>query len=441
MSAMQQIFTDKTSGMKETEIGWLPVEWELKSLKDILFPIAKKSRIVRIEEDKIYRLLKVRLYSRGIVLRADEKGYKIAAKFLYKTIKDDFIFSKIDARNGAWGFIPKNLEGGLVSGDFPILRLAEHKCNQKFLYFLFGKESAWIPLRNIAIGTTNRKRIQIPQLLNIKIPLPPLPEQKNIAAVLSSLQEAIEKTEDVIKSLREFKKSMMRHLFTYGSVTPEEAEQIKLKETEIGAMPEEWEIDKLEKVIQATQYGLSKRGNTEGQYPILRMNNLNDGKIYTHSLQFVDLDFKEFQKFKLNDGDVLFNRTNSFELVGKTSIFNFDNDFVFASYLVRVIPNQNLLNSEYLNYYLNMEATQKRLKLLATRGVSQSNINATKLRNFSIPHPPLPIQNQIAQILSSIDAKIRAEEDKKNTLDTLFKTLLENLMTGKIRVTSMETPL
>ena len=230
----------------------------------------------------------------------------------------------------------------------------------------------------------------------------------------------------------------MRHLFTYGPVPAGAAESVPLTETEIGLVPEGWDVVRLGEVIGGTQYGLSMRGNQQGQYPILRMSNLIDGRVNTSDLQYVDLDEASFNKFRLNGGDILFNRTNSFELVGKTALFCVCDDFVFASYLIRVVPDTAMLVPEYLNYYLNWDTSQTRLKTLASRGVSQSNINATKLKGFSIPLPPLPTQQKIASILSTVDQKIEAEENKKKALDELFRSLLHNLMTGKIRVNHLE---
>ena len=163
------------------------------------------------------------------------------------------------------------------------------------------------------------------------------------------------------------------------------------------------------------------------------MNNLVDGRVDVRYLKYIDLDDDEFAKFKVNRGDLLFNRTNSFELVGKTSIFDLEGDYVFASYLVRVVADSQRLLPSYLNYLLNCESVQVRLKQLATRGVSQSNINATKLRGFKIRLPSLPEQREIIRILSALDAKLAAEETRRDALDGLFHSLLHHLMTGKIR--------
>ncbi|MDW7973262.1 MAG: restriction endonuclease subunit S, partial [Thermodesulfovibrio sp.] len=150
----------------------------------------------------------------------------------------------------------------------------------------------------------------------------------------------------------------------------------------------------------------------------------------------VDLDDKNFRKFSLKKGELLFNRTNSYELVGKTALFELGGRYVFASYLIRIVCKEEKVNPKFLNYYLNFDKTQARLKTLASRGVSQSNINATKLKSFPIPLPPLPEQQAITNILQAIDDKIQKEEAKKKALENLFKSMLHNLMSGKIRVKS-----
>jgi len=248
------------------------------------------------------------------------------------------------------------------------------------------------------------------------------------------VQRAKEATERVITATRELKKSLMRHLFTYGPVPLNQADQVPLKETEIGPVPEHWEVVRLGEVLKRTQYGISRRGEREGRFPILRMNNLVDGKIDTSSLQYVDLNAQEFVKFQLRKGDVLFNRTNSIDLVGKTALFDLDGDYVFASYLIRLEVVKNRLMSEFLNFYMNWDKTQQRLKGLASRGVSQSNISATKLKGLSIALPPPSEQREIARIFQAVDRKIEAEENRKAALEALFKTLLHHLMTAKVRV-------
>jgi type I restriction enzyme S subunit len=261
---------------------------------------------------------------------------------------------------------------------------------------------------------------------------PSLAEQQQIAAVLFKIQQAIEIQESIIEKMRELKKSTLHHVFTHG-LRGETS-----KETEIGPIPESWEVPKLDSVLKLAQYGLSVRGLSNGQYPILRMNCQVDGQVHLNDLQYVNLDSETFGKFKMDDGDILFNRTNSWELVGRTAIYHSTETAVFASYLIRLKLDEEKITPDYLNYFFNMDATQKRLKSLASRGVSQSNISASKLKTFQVPVPAMNEQLEIVKILRAIHQKIFIHITKKSTLQDLFKTILNKLMTGEVRVKDLD---
>jgi len=265
-------------------------------------------------------------------------------------------------------------------------------------------------------------------LQQIDVVIPPLNEQSRIAHILITLQNAVEQQARLIDLTREFKSALMRKFFTEG------LDGEKQKSTEIGLVPENWGVVELDELLLLTKYGLSIRGESEGKYPILRMTNQINGRIEATNLQFVNIEEAEFLKFHVQRGDILFNRTNSFELVGRTAIFDIEGDFVFASYLILARTDANKLNSFYLNHYFNWENTQVRLKSIATRAVSQSNISATRLRTFAIPLPPIEEQAEIVSQIDTVSERIELYTQKKNLLEELFRTLLHQLMTGQIRV-------
>ena len=208
------------------------------------------------------------------------------------------------------------------------------------------------------------------------------------------------------------------------------------KETEIGLVPESWEVLPLGDLLIIAQYGMSVKGDSEGNYPILRMANQADGRIVANKLQFVEISEAEFAKFKVEWGDILFNRTNSFDLVGRTAIHDLDGDYVFASYLIRVRTDGERLNPFFLNLDFNRDETQAHLKSIATRAVSQSNISATRLKGFHIPLPRLADQEEILACVSPFDAKIALHKTNLATLQDLFRALLHEMMTARIRVHS-----
>lgn len=266
------------------------------------------------------------------------------------------------------------------------------------------------------------------KLAELPMALPPLPEQKKIAHILSTVQRAIEAQERIIQTTTELKKALMHKLFTEGLRNEPQ------KQTEIGPIPESWRVVQLGELLTVAQYGMSVKGNPEGNYPILRMTNQVNGRVVPNNLQFVEITDPEFKKFKLERGDIVFNRTNSFDLVGRTAIHDIRGDYVFASYLIRLRTDEEHLNPFFLNLDFNRDETQVRLKSIATRAVSQSNISATRLKGFPISLPSMSDQAEIVRRGAVLDSKVELHQTKLATLKDLFRTLLHELMTAKTRV-------
>lgn len=297
-----------------------------------------------------------------------------------------------------------------------------------YAYFL---QSAFTQL-GIFEGAGNKTTIpnlSRSRLAALDVPYPPHAEQGAIAAALAQVRKAMRIHDRSTATAQELKLATMRELFTRGLRGEPQ------KETEIGAVPESWEVAQIGDVAVRTQYGLSVRGHPQGKFPILRMNCQVDGRVVFRDLQYVDLDDATFESFRLGDDDLLFNRTNSIDLVGRTAIFEGSSKAAFASYLIRLTLDQSRCVSPYLNYFMNWPATQSEIKKLASRAVGQANINASKLRTVAFPLPPtLDEQREIVAILDAIDRKIDLHRRKRAVLEELFKALLHKLMTGEIRV-------
>jgi len=442
---MGKAIDEVMEGYKETEIGTLPEEWEVVRLGEF-----SDSGVLKLKNGfpcGNHNDQKIGIpHMRPLNVTSDGQVSLYAIKYIqterdisdYLLQSGDVIFNNTNSEElvGKTAYWDKS-GNYVLSNHMTIIRVIIPNIVETYFLARF-LHMRWFEGYYLGVCRrhVNQASISLERLKQVLIPLPPLTEQHKIAHVLSTIQRAIE-LQDMVCA-RELKKSLMRHLFTYGPVPVDQIDRVPLKETEIGPVPEHWEVVRLEEAITQTQYGLSMRGESTGKYPILRMNNLSDGQVDINSLQHVNLDKNTYLRFRLNKDDILFNRTNSYELVGKTSIFNLNGDYVFASYIIRLITNDNKLVSVFLNYYLNMVSTQNRLKLLATRGVSQSNISATKLKSFLFPLPPLSEQRHIAHILTTLDQKIEAEEKRKSTLQSLFQTMLHLLMTGRVRVKDLE---
>lgn len=201
-------------------------------------------------------------------------------------------------------------------------------------------------------------------------------------------------------------------------------------------MPDSWNIYKLEEVIASSDYGTSEQTNDTKGYPVLRMGNLVDGKISSENLVYVDLDRESFNNLKLEKGDLLFNRTNSYDLVGKVSLFDLDGDYTFASYLIRLKVINSKVLPKYLNYYMNLNSSQKQIKTFSTKGVQQVNVNITTLKKFFKVKLPSNIfeQQKIVDILSTWDKAIELKEKLIEQKKEQKKGLMQRLLTGKVRL-------
>ena len=194
------------------------------------------------------------------------------------------------------------------------------------------------------------------------------------------------------------------------------------------SLPEDWEKVPLAEVVPHAEYGVSVSLNDDHGVPVLRMNNLKDGEVDLTDLKMSAS--PQAAKLLLKPLDVLFNRTNSWEHVGRTGIWRGQlKRASFASYLVRLVPDQERLVPEYLNRWLNSRSTQIDIRRYATPGVSQVNINPTNLRKARIALPTPPEQRRIAAILDAADAAIQHTATLIDKLQRMKQGLLHDLLT------------
>lgn len=210
------------------------------------------------------------------------------------------------------------------------------------------------------------------------------------------------------------------------------------KHTEVGAIPEDWAVSPLGRLVTSVEYGSSAKSSSKGSMPVLRMGNLQGGKIDWSDLVYTD-DEREIAKYALCSGDVLFNRTNTIDLVGKTSIYRGEQPAIFAGYLIRVKAKRDLLDSRFLNYTLNTELAKKYSLKVLSIAVGQANINGQKLRTYPIPLPPTTVeQSAIATALSDVDALLSSLDALIAKKSDIKKAAMQQLLTGKTRLPGFE---
>ena len=304
----------------------------------------------------------------------------------------------------------------------------------KWLYYLLCS----IDLRalNEATGVPSLSR---DLLYKISTSTPPPDEQAKIAEVLSTVDRAIEQTEALIAKQQRIKTGLMQDLLTrgideHGNLRSEKTHEFK--DSPLGRIPVEWESASLVAFVPSAEYGISTSLGETG-YPVLRMNNLLDGEAELTNLKFTDVPVPEH--LWLRDGDVLFNRTNSWEHVGRTGIWRGQiESATFASYLVRLNPHPDKLLSGMLNFWLNWERIQIALRRQATPAVQQVNINPTNLRSIPAAFPRnLDEQTAITVRISAVREVFNAYREHLHKLKSIKAGLMQALLTGDRRVTAL----
>jgi len=276
------------------------------------------------------------------------------------------------------------------------------------------------------------------ELKTLSFPVPTAGEQRRIAEILDALDDQIRSSELVLSKLKAVRCALVEDLMARGISDDGRARDCRRQATEfrktaLGFRPRGWIIAPLREFLERTDYGISTSLSDAGRVPVLRMNNFANGEAKLDSLKYSN--GADAVRLTLVYGDVLFNRTNSMEHVGRTGIWRGQLDVVsFASYLVRIVPNGRVTNG-YLNHLLNLRQTQIDLRRWATPGVHQVNVNPTNLRRVVVAVPDsLSEQDRICDTLAQHDGLIDRERSVLSKLRSQKSGLLGDLLTGRVRV-------
>ena len=283
-----------------------------------------------------------------------------------------------------------------------------------FLKYLFIAEDD--NLLRFSSGAVHQT-IYFPEAKAFHICHPPLPEQRRIVGILDAAFDGIA----VAKANAEKNLQNARALF----------------ESHLNAVfkTKKWKWRTLGELCHGVEYGSSAKSRKEGKVPVLRMGNIQDGRLNWESLVYTD-DDEEIAKYQLKHNAVLFNRTNSPELVGKTAIYKSEMPAISAGYLIRILRRVELLDADYLNYFLNSRIAFDYGKTVVISSVNQANINGAKLRGYPIPAPSLAEQERIVDELNGLRTETQHLQSiyqrKLAALDELKKSLLDQAFRGEL---------
>jgi type I restriction enzyme, S subunit len=406
--------------------------------------------------------------------------------------KKDVLFAKITPcmENGKMAVVPdlhNNI--GFGSTEFHVLR-SYQGIEPNFLYYFVSSKSFRYDAEHNMTGAVGQKRVPTPYFGKCSIPLPPTNEQKRIVAKIEELFSELDKGIENLKIAREqlkiYRQAVLKHAFA-GRLTARWREQNKDKLESAGrllerikserdaeyrskldeweaalkkgddiskprkprelrdfseedfswlpGLPNEWMWERLGWMTCGVEYGTAAKSSESGKVPVLRMGNIQNMKFDWSDLVYTS-DTEEITKYSLKEGDVLFNRTNSPELVGKTAIYKGERPAVFAGYLIRINQIQRIVDSRYLNFYLNSYATKQYGNRVKTDGVNQSNINGERLAHYPFPYCSCEEQKVIVSILEEqlslvdqMEADIALELQKS---EAMRQSILKKAFSGKL---------
>ena len=332
------------------------------------------------------------------VASKDKSIYKIVPKgyFAYNP-------SRINVGSVDW---QRNEERVIVSPLYNVFSVSD-KLEQQYLYYYLKSGFALQRINAIATGSV-RDNLKLDMLCEFPIRIPDIEEQRLIVEKLETINKIIRLQEQELKTLDDLVNARFVEVF---------GDPIK--------NPKGWKVVAIGDIVTEVRYGTSKPAIEKGKYPYLRMNNItSDGHLDLNDLKYIDIPDDEIEKCVVRKGDILFNRTNSIELVGKTAMYDLLEDMVIAGYIIRVRLNDRLL-PEVFSQYMNLKALKDILRSMAKGAVNQANINAQELQSIRVYIPDMELQKQFVKMKAQVaKSKVAIQKSLEET-QLLFDSLMQ----------------
>ena len=412
-----------------TEIGTYPETWTIDRVDSVFDLIQGKqvSERNRIgDNQRPFLRTKNVFWNRLELAELDQMHFSAAEEARYALLPGDLLLCEGGdvGRTAMWR---GEVERCYIQNHLHRLRAFDGMVDPQYAVFWF-----WYAFNvgNLYIGRGNKTTIpnmSRSKLAELQIALPLLPEQQRIAQVLSTVQEAIAQQERLISTTTELKQALMQKLFTEG------LRGETLKETEIGRVPESWEVVKLGEVAKIERGKFAHRPRNDpryydGPYPFIQTGDVSncDGYVRSHTQSLNELGLSVSKLF--SEGTILITIAAN---IGFTGILTYP--AAAPDSLIGLTAGERVTR-EYLNYYLITQ--QPKMDLLAPRG-TQKNINIEFLKPWPMLLPSLAEQRAIVEALDAVHGKTKQHTHKRDALQDLFRTLLHELMTGKVRVSSL----
>ena len=421
-------------GYKKTSIGLIPKDWKFKAMSYAVeinprYNVPEKDEYLFLEMDSVNENSpKIDGYEKR------EKNKCTSVKFK----EGDVLFARItpSTENGKTALI-HTLDEEVAYGSTELIVFSPKKnlITSKFIYYLLK----WKKIRNLAIsmmeGSTGRQRV--PNEIfkgSIRIPLPIIPEQKRITSILSIIDNLIEKTNEKINKTKKLKKGLIQQLLNKG-IKHDEFREVNIN-GKTKKFPKNWDIKMLKKVTDINKNNISTSTPEDYKIEYIDISSINNNGKIEETTFYNYGNAPSRAKRLVNNDDVIVSTVRPY--LKSFAIIKEDKENLICSTGFAVLTPKSNMNTEYIYYFVWSNHFVNYMKRLM-RGTSYPAVSKNDIANTFIPVPSLEEQKKIASILSSVDSKIKKEEEYKAKLEKLKKGLMQKLLTGEIRVnTDME---
>ena len=422
---------------KQTEIGKIPKEWEVVRLKEICEMergFSYRSDQITDEETEIEFITINNIKKEGGLKKTSglylRDSVEVDEKF-YVNKNSLFIANTDMARGHIIGapILIKDIEKRCVfSMDLTRLLLRSNNLLTSFFFYLLSHPKIRNFMKRNAQGT-NVLHLNHQLVASLKLPLPPLPEQKKIAEILSTVDEAIEKVDESIARTERLKKGLMQELLTKGIGHKE------FKDTEIGRIPKEWEVVKISNIADVKGGKRLPKGHNLADfrtpYPYIRVVDFKNMSIDLANVKFLLPEtYKAIERYTISSNDVYISIAGS---VGLAGLIPVELDGANLTENAAKLCNLRRVVKDFLAYVLNSLLVQKQIHGFVGKA-QQPKLALFRIEKIKIPLPPLPEQQKIAEILSTVDKRLELLRNKKEKMEGIKKGLMNDLLTGKRRV-------
>lgn len=332
---------------------------------------------------------------------------------------------------GRIGFIPEDIPGATVSNFVQVLRPDPKEVDPEFLGWVLYKLQRTGIIERVQQQSTQMRNLNWRDYQRLLLPWPEMDEQRRIAAALKLADDAIAKARVELEAARRFQLSLMSDLFTKGSRT----NGLSMQETKLGRVPTDWSVVEIRSFWKSSANGLYVPEDQYGSgVPIVRIDTFNDGFFDTRDFKRIRVDSTEVAAFSLEEGDLLINRVNSIPFLGKVVFVDRVDEFtVFESNMMR-LRFENAELAQYLSLYLSVPAVKKRIWAMGRPAVAQLSINQRDVGRFLVALPQPEERKDILEAVTAANRTTAAARTKFNALQGVKQSLLQNLLTGHIRL-------